>query len=141
MTTLISFLGVLLDGVNKIISIPEEKRIRALRQINWLLDKKSAKVKELQQLAGLLNFLNRAIVPGRVFTRRMYAKFSKFATIGRQGKFRVESILKQHHHVKLDREFKDDCRMWVQFLESNPDTAGETSTYTTCRPFVDLAVT
>ena len=72
----IVFLGILLDGKRKILVIPEEKRLKALNTINELLDKRSAIVKELQSLAGLLNFLNRAIHPGRAFTRRMYSKFS-----------------------------------------------------------------
>ena len=36
----------------------------------------------------------------------MYVKFSG-------SKF---NSLKQYHHVKIDREFKDDCRMWELFL-------------------------
>ena len=34
-------------------------------------------MKELQSLYGFLNFIGRAVFPGRTFTRRMYAKFSK----------------------------------------------------------------
>ena len=75
-TQKITFLGMLLDGQRFRITVPQEKRRKALTWLNLMLDKKKAKVKELERLAGLLNFLNRAIVPGRVFTRRMYAKFS-----------------------------------------------------------------
>ena len=62
---------------------------------------------KLQKLTGHLNFINRAIVPGRAFTRRMYAKFSgKMAT------------LKPYHHVRLDREFRLDCQLWELFLQN-----------------------
>ena len=64
-------------------------------------------VKELQQLAGLLNFLCRAIFPGRAFTRRMYAQFSGPEFLK----------LKHYHHIKLNQEFISDCRVWLQFLE------------------------
>ena len=82
--------------------------------------KKKATIKELQKLAGHLNFINRTIVPGRVFTRHMYVKFSG-------SKF---NSLKQYHHVKIDREFKDDCRMWELFL---------TNINAVVQPFIDLS--
>ena len=75
-TTQIVFLGILIDGINRCIAVPEEKRNRAITQLNYLLDKKKATVKELEKLVGFLNFLSKAIVPGRMFTRRMNAKFS-----------------------------------------------------------------
>ena len=74
-TSRIIFLGILIDGVGHVLSIPEEKRIRAVKMLQYFIQKRKAKVKEMQKLAGFLNFLNRAIVPGRAFTRRMYAKF------------------------------------------------------------------
>ena len=80
-------------------------------------------MRELQELCGFLNFLNKAIYPGRVFTRRMYAQYSKIVQI----KPRVEmetsieqqiqgKSLKQHHHVRLNKEFKLDCQVWLKFL-------------------------
>ena len=99
------FLGVLLDGVHHCLVVPEEKRIRALNELEGLIDKKKATVKQLQQLTGLLNFLCRAIHLGRAFTRRMYAKFSWDAKpIEGQSGLMTQSVrsvqkLKQHHHV------------------------------------------
>ena len=115
---LMVFLGILLDGRKQILAIPEEKRLKALNQLCALVDRKKATVKELESLAGLLNFLHKAIVPGRAFTCRMYSKFS--------GK-----NLKQYHHTRLDGEFKADCKMWISFLCKN-DAA---SLY---RPYVDF---
>ena len=55
----------------------QRKRLsRAVNTLRYLLGKKKATVKDLESLAGLLNFLNRAIFPGRAFTHRMYAKFA-----------------------------------------------------------------
>ena len=96
------------------IRIPEEKRIKALNQIQWILSKKKATVRELQQLAGTLNFLCKAIHPGRVFVRRMYAKFTFEHELNTNKK--RTSTLKPFHHVKLDCEFKLDCKIWEQFL-------------------------
>ena len=68
----IVFLGMLLNGMQYTISIPYDKLIKALSVIRKLMDRKKAKIIEIQQITGLLNFFHRAIVPGRAFTRRMY---------------------------------------------------------------------
>ena len=116
------FLGILLHGEGGYLVVPEEKQIKAIDQLSLLISKRKVKVLQIQQLTGLLNFLNCAIVPGRAFTRRMYAKFAtKY-----QGK-----VLKQHHHVLIDNEFRSDCQVWLNFLNSK-------QTLTLCRPFIDV---
>ena len=55
----------------------------------------------------------------------MYAKFS-FQGSGEQ----QTKKLKQHHHVRLDSEFKDHCKVWLDFLKKG--------NLSVCRPFVDL---
>ena len=82
-------------------------------------------MKQVQSLTGFLNFLNRAIMPGRAFTRRMYAKLS--TKNGKSGE-----ILKPHHHINLDPEFKQDARMWQVFLESCDEDRTQL-----CCPFLD----
>ena len=116
-TTQIVFLGILLDGILHILAIPLEKRNKAIQLIQSFLDKKKAMVRDIQGLVGLLNFLNKAIVPGRAFTRRMYAKYANFT-------------LKPHHHINLDREFRSDCKTWLNFLLCKSKT-------TYCRPMLD----
>ena len=103
--------------------VPEEKCLKVTNMLKTLRDRKKATVRELQELCGYLNFLNKTVVPGRTFTRRMYAKFGSFIemeTFGSRKHFckMAKSKLKQHHHVKLDLEFKMDCSVWIQFLES-----------------------
>ena len=121
-TTRIEFLEMILDGTELVIMVPEEKRNRA---VNWLLSmskKRKSTVKELERLAGLLNFINKAVIPGRAFTRRMYAKFAKITE---------EKNLQGFHHLNLDKEFKADCNMWLKFLNNlaSPGIA---------RPFIDV---
>ena len=126
------FLGILLDGEFMTFVIPEEKRVRAIDLVRMFIDRKKATVRELQILCGYLNFLNKAIIPGRAFTRRMYAKYSSkldlksvgFKMGGRTnrritGHLTGEEAPKKlmpHHHVRLDREFKLDCEIWLKFL-------------------------
>ena len=125
------FLGMLLLGDTLHVSVPETKRLKAQNMLIYLIDKPKATVKELERLCGLLNFLNRAVVPGRSFTRRMYAKFAGFQYTSHKelDSVKVRGILKPHHHVKLDQEFKNDCKVWLNFL-------GNLSAV--CRPFIDF---
>ena len=101
-TDIITFLGLLLNGNNFTVTVPEDKRIQTVNMIEAILSKKKAPIKELERLARTLNFLGRAIYPGRAFTRRMYSKFTGTIMSG-----------KKYHHVKLDEEFKSDCRVWL----------------------------
>ena len=122
-STSMVFLGVLLNSENHTLSIPEDKRIKALNLINFAIDKKKMTVRFVQQLAGTLNFLNRAIVPGRVFMKGMYEKLKLRDNKG--------DPLKQYHHVNLKGKFIDDCLVWKQFLQN-------ASAVELCRPFVDI---
>ena len=121
-TTRIVFPGILLDGNKHVLVVPAEKRVKALNLINWAISKKKVTIKFIQQLTGTLNFLNRAIVPGRAFTRGMYAKLKLTDKDGKN--------LKQHHHVWLNQQFLEDCKMWKTFLVSG--------WLQLCRPFIDL---
>ena len=118
----IVFLGMLLDGKCKVIAVPSEKLTKTINWLRLMIDKKKAKLKELQSLIGLLNFLIREIFPGRVFTRWMYAKFAPIMN---------NETMKPYHHIRLDAEFKTDCRVWLEFL-----VQGGTKV---AHPFVDLS--
>ena len=118
----IVFLGILMDGEFMILAIPQEKRDRAINMLREFITKKKATVKDLQKLCGFLNFLNKAIVPGRAFTRRMYAKYSancKSSSHKFDEPTNKFAKLKAHHHVRLDGEFKADCKVWLEFLTDN----------------------
>ena len=70
------FLGVLLDVRNYKLVIAVDKRDRALLEIHTAIAKRKLTFKQIQQMTGLLNFLNRALVPSRAFTRCIYSKIS-----------------------------------------------------------------
>ena len=86
--------------------------------IAWVLRKKKIMVHYLQKLCGFLNFLCRAIVPGRAFTRRLYAY-----TAG-------NNYLKPHHHITVKSDIRSDLAVWSQFLDHS-------TAYS--RPFIDAA--
>ena len=102
-TTLITFLGYLLDTKRQLVYVPRSKIQRALDMINTILEKGKTTQKEAQKLCGLLNFFGKCIVPGRAFTRRLYTLTKKVA--------------KPHHHITLKKENKMDLTTWSLFLQ------------------------
>ena len=118
-TTRLVFLGLLIDTVLQKICVPIEKIKKLLEIIQWTLERKKITLKALQSLCGHLNFVCKAVIPGRTFTRRLY-----FATAGKH--------LRPYHHIRMSKQIKDDLRMWEVFLQ-------EPTAY--CRPFLDLSLT
>ena len=104
--TQMTFLGILIDTVLQIVMIPVEKVTRGKELISNVLNKTSRNLtlKQLQQICGFLNFLGRCVVPGRAFTRRLYAHTANLK-------------LKPHHHIRITNEVKRDLEMWMEFLE------------------------
>ena len=127
------FLGILLNGRYYYLAVPLDKREKTIKILQAMIHKKKVTIKELQSLCGYLNFLGKAIFPGRTFTRRMYAKYSKVLNIDESSTSMNsrEYKLKQFHHVRLDAEFKADCITWLNFLQG--DLAKIVN-----RPMVDL---
>ena len=117
-TTLLPFLGLLIDTVKQIIAIPVDKVEQVQLLIRELLSGKKTTVLKLQHLCGFLNFLCKCIVPSWTFTRRLYGMISP--------------VLAPHHHININREMKEDLKIWIQFLD-NPVVY--------CRPFIDLSET
>ena len=112
-STLLVFLGILMDGKKLVLSIPIEKQKKALNLINEMLDRKKATVKELQILTGYVNFLTKVIFAGRTFTRRMYSKYAIADKCAEwEGSSSSLNKLKSYHHIRLDVEFKLDCHIW-----------------------------
>ena len=120
--TSITFLGIVLNGEIHKLLIPDDKRLKAIRLIKWALEQKKITVKQVQKLTGTLNFLTKAIIPGRTFTRNMYNKLKVKRDDG--------TVLKQYHHVHLGKDFRGDCEMWLIFLEKQCEQIA--------RPFADL---
>ena len=104
-TTSLVFFGLLIDTIRQYVCVPIEKLDRAVKLISDILDKTSGKVtvKQLQKICRFLNFLGRCIVPGRAFTRRLYAKLG--------------SSMKPHHHIRINGEMQLDLEMAL-FLET-----------------------
>ena len=101
--TVLIFLGLEIDSVLMQVRIPVVKIQVMVTQIEEILKhKRSITLKELQSLLGSLNFMCRAIVPGRPFCRRLIN-----ATCG---------IQCSHHHIRLTEGMRQDLKMWLRFF-------------------------
>ena len=123
-TSILTFLGLLVNTITQSVSIPMDKVNAALTMINDTIDSKKISIKMVLKLCGHLNLLCRAIVPGHAFTTRLYAPLK---IRNKQGQ-----LLKQHHHVRVSGEMKQDLSIWKQFLETPISYS---------RPFVDFTAT
>ena len=79
------FLGMLLDGKCHIIIVPSDKVTKATNYLRFAIENRKVTVKFIQLLTRILNFLNRAIMPGRAFTRGMYGKLHMRTPTPRKG--------------------------------------------------------
>ena len=106
-STTMVFLGFLIDSVKQLVMVPIEKIEKGKDLILQVLDSKKWKVTihHLQKICSFLNFLGRAIVPGRSFTRRLYMA--------------IDMTLKPHHHTHLGVELIEDLKMWLEFLNNS----------------------
>lgn len=80
--------------------LPEHKKIRALREVNEMLNKKGVTKKELQALLGFLTFCTRVFPLGRPFLRHIF----NMLKAARPGKQRITLAAKR------------DLKWWNTFL-------------------------
>ena len=100
----LQFAGITIDTELMEARLPEEKLDKCLSQLSYFCSRKSATLKELQSLIGLLNFACCVVVPGRAFLRRLIDL--------------TRGVRKPTHHVRLTRESKYDLQVWLNFLRS-----------------------
>ena len=101
-TRQLTFLGFLIDMINKLVAVPVEKIQKAISMIDYILSKKKINLETLKKICGYLNFIARCVVPGRAFLRRLYS-----AGCG---------LTLPHHHLYVNKEMKLDLTMWKTFL-------------------------
>ena len=102
---IIEFAGIHLDSVDMSASLPKDKITKFTHHIDLLMDQKTAQLKQIQALAGMLNFACGIIAPARAFSRRLID-----LTIG---------LSKPYHHKKISYHVKQDLLVWRKFLTSH----------------------
>ena len=98
------FAGIFLDSQDMSASLPVEKITKFLGYLDSLISSKSATLKQVQSVTGMLNFACSVVEPARAFSRRLYD-----ITIG---------ISQPHHRIRISRSVREDLQVWRTFLLS-----------------------
>ena len=96
------FLGLEIDAVNQVVSVPAAKLVRIVNKVNDAIALDALSLRALQSLIGSLSFICRAITPGRAFLRRLID-----LTIG---------IHRPWQKICVSTGAKSDLLMWKIFL-------------------------
>lgn len=101
--TRLTFLGIQLDTVQGMSSLPRDKLATLKRMVGETLAKEKCTLKQFQTLLGHLNFACRVVSPGRAFCARLAR-----ATAG---------VTAQHHYIRISKGIKQDLGVWLEFLD------------------------
>ena len=109
-TQFLEYLGLLLNLLNLTLQIPDDKRVKNIEKIDSLLaafrGRTNVTCKEIQKVAGSLNFICAAIPAGKVFIADLYKLLR--APDG--------SKRKQGHHRRIPRSVYEDMLVFRTFL-------------------------
>ena len=75
-TTKLTFLGIEIDSVNMTLRLPDEKLHQVREELALFQKRTRASKKQLQSLAGKLNFCASVVYGGRVYSRRIIDTFN-----------------------------------------------------------------
>ena len=103
-STCVPFLGIVIDTVDCSLSLDNLKLHKISEKLLLFKDKKRASKRQLQQLAGLLNWACQAVRGGRYFLRRVLDVICKLKCGA--------------HKAKLTKAFKLDIDWWLKFLHT-----------------------
>ena len=116
----LTFLGVEIDSVAMTLSLPQKKLDDLQGLVEDFLSRQRANKRQLQQLAGKLNWACKVVYGGRTFLRRVLDL--------------MNSLPKQYSKTRLSESFHKDIEWWALFLKS---FNGQCDFYDT-RPVTDL---
>jgi hypothetical protein len=100
---ILPFLGVVINTKLCTLSLDDSKLEKLYCKLEAFYVKKRANKRQLQSLAGLLNWACQAIRGGRYFLRRILDS--------------INSLNQRSHKCRLSNEFRKDVRWWLAFLK------------------------
>ena len=100
-TSVITFLGIIIDTDRRELRLPVDKLQRLMEEIHQWLQRRSCTRRELESLIGVMQHACKVIIPGRSFLRRAITHLSV--------------AKKKYHHIRLNNEFKADLAWWKIF--------------------------
>ena len=102
-TTCAELHGILVNTEEMVMSLPPEKVEKGLKLIDTLFSQKKAKIEQIQQIIGFLNFCCKVIPIGRPFLRRLIDLLR-----GNKPKW---------FQIRLTKSVKEDLKVWREFLQ------------------------
>ena len=93
----LTFLGIELDMQAGVMRLPADRLFRLRDSLVRWATRKTCCRRELESLVGTLQHACRVVKPGRAFLRRMID---------------LLSATKDHHHIRLNRQFRADLHWW-----------------------------
>lgn len=115
------FLGILINCKDLTLKLPEEKLSQLRSELSLYLTRTRATKRQLQQLAGRLNWACKVVFGGRTFLRRVLDMMNTMSSSASQ--------------CRLTPDFHRDIEWWAEFL----DTFNGMCDFTTDRPITDLS--
>ena len=101
-STTITFLGIEIDSMAMCLRLPEDKLVQVREELARFQGRKRASKKQLQSLAGKLNFCASVVYGGRVFSRRIIDT--------------INMLKAAHHKIRLSGNIKADISWWQSFM-------------------------
>jgi len=103
---IIVHLGFEFDSIKMQVTLPPNKKQRAVDVVELLLSASSVSISALESTLGFLSHCCQVVTLGRPFWRQLFSLLSRFSE-GRR--FRK---------IRIPRAIKEDLRRWQRFLES-----------------------
>ena len=102
--TKIVFLGIEIDSLNMCLRLPDDKLYQIRDELLLFHTRKRASKKQLQSLAGKLNFCASVVFGGRVFLRRIIDS--------------INLLKAENHKMKLTEGIRADISWWQSFMST-----------------------
>ena len=103
-TTKLVYLGLEIDSVRQVISIPTDKLQKIIAKVQNTLNSSKVTLRDLQSVIGSLSFVCKAINPGRAFLRRLIDLSC--------------GVKQAWHKIRITQGASRDLKMWLVFLQS-----------------------
>ena len=102
-STALTFLGIQIDTADCTLKLPLDKAQAFKQLLHQFRTKRRASLKQLQRLAGKLQWATHVVRGGRIYLQRVLATMRKLA--------------KPSHKVVLSSEFHADIDWWLHFMD------------------------
>ena len=101
-TTRLTFLGITLDTLSMTTQIPEDKMGELRQELLVWMGKNRVTKRQMQSLAGKLNWATQCVYGGRYHLRRLLDA--------------MNSLKKPWHNLKMNRDMKADIEWWLEYM-------------------------